>query len=467
MNDSGATALPTDTPAPPIATRAVRTLALLGVGGLLLWLGSVSAQRIDGQHPDFEYFYKAGAWLAEHGTLDPGYDVVDGEITPRGRLDWYLPFVSRLMTLPGSLPFHVAGYLWLTINLVALLAVLVMLGRYVSGLPPQDWPVTQLLPVILMGAYWLWEFRLNQINVLTLLLIVGSFVCWLRGRPGTAGFWLGLAVLLKLTPALLVIWFALKRQFRTVGIALLTIVLAGPVADIAALGPDLAISANRTWLSNATTSGSHRGLILSQREMDWRNQGLGAVLSRWLHPTNYNTRFSNDPRHRAAYDQPEDRHLNVAELSRPAVARLTMIAVGISVLLLFWIARRPASQLTVWEIRLEWTLFVLAMLWLMPVMRRYHMVWALPALSVLATAVHYTPRRRTWRVLALACISLAAAAQFSMWSMRAEAMGLLLASVLVLALPVFTLLLTLRRDRNAWPLPYYAREHPAPAEAND
>ena len=419
--------------------------------GLAVWFGRISAVGIQAGSPDFEYFYKAGAWLLKHGNLDPGYDLTDGRVQERDTLRWYLPFASRFMTLFALLPYRAAGYAWLAMNLAAMFGTLWLVGRYLSGLPPRDWPVTQLLPLALLTVYWRWEFQLNQINALTLLLVVGSFVCWERGRRVVSGLWLGLAILLKVTPALLALWFVLKRQYRTAAATLVTVVLLGPAMDLVWLGPSATADAYRAWVRNAVTTGSQRGLILAQCEMDWRNQGLGAVLARWLYPANYNTHFDNDPRVQADYASPETLTLNIATLPLEAVAGLATIVIGLSLIGLIWLARRPARAMTLWELRFEWALFVLAMLWLMPVLRRYHMIWALPAVSLLGAGVHYSGRSTRWSRLALACIGAAVVLQLTLLSHRLEAMGALPASVAALALPLVVLLRRLKRAPDALP----------------
>lgn len=454
-------------PEPPVAPGVVRVLSLVLLLGIVVWFARAGAHRIAVQHPDFEYFYKAGAWMLAHGGFDPGYDLVDGRVRERGTLDWYWPFVPRFMTLFALMPFQTAGCLWLVLNLIAMLVTIRLVGRHLSGLPPQDWPVTQLVPFLLLAAYWKWEFRLNQINNLTLLLLVGSFVCWQRGRNVLSGFWLGLAVLFKLTPGLLVLWFALKRQYRTVAAAVLTVALAGPVADLVALGPSLTADSYRTWVRNAVTGGSQRGLILTQREMDWRNQSLAAVCSRWLHPTNYSTHFDNDPRIRTRYAGDQPRTFNVVTLPLPMVAHLVTAIAGLTLLGLIWLARRPAGELTLWQLRFEWALFLLAMLWLMPVMRRYHMIWALPAISLLGAGVHYAGFRGRWSVLALVCCGLTLAAQFTLLVRPLEAAGSILGSVAVLGLPLVVMLLRLGRNPAALPSPFHAAPHPARARAPD
>jgi hypothetical protein len=409
----------------PAFVRALCLLGLLGGAWLFGRAGNTTAKL---GWPDFEFFYKAGASLLERGSLDPGYDITAvGQVQPRGRLDWYLPFTSRLMTLLAWLPQRQAGQIWLALNLVAMLATVRLVGRHFAGLPPADWPVTQLLPFFALGLFWYWEFRLIQIDNLALLLMVGSFVCWRRGHTKTAGFWLGLAVLIKLVPMLLVIWFALKRQYRAVATALATVVLAGPVADAVVFGPADAVDIYRSWAGAAVRDASHAGLIAAQREMDWRNQGLGAVACRWLHPTDYNTRFDNDPRQRP----PREKYtLNVANLSQRQVTAVVMAAEGLLLAGLLWLGRHGVRRLNEWALRVEWALFMTAMLWFMPVMRSYHVMWAYPLIAVLGGAIHHHGVAHWWSLIAwLALIGVAASQMTAFW-MESGAGGAILGATL-------------------------------------
>ncbi len=428
------------------APRAIRAAAALALACVLGFFVLHAGRMILGHLPDFEYFYAAGRALLERGDLDPGYDrAADGTLTRRGSLDWYLPFAHRVMTLLAWMPFEPAGFTWLALNVVATLAMLRLLGRLV-GSAPGDWPVTQLLPFVLLIAYWAREYRQNQVDNLTLLLIVASFAVWERGRPGVAGLWLGLATLLKVTPALLIVWFALKRQFRTVGVAVLTIALAGPLSDALVFGPARTSDIYAGWFREAIRGGSHAALITAQREVDWRNQGLGVVLARWLMPVSWATHFDNDPR-LVKFDA-RPRYLNVAHWPAPRVALLATGLLAASLLGLVWLARRPAAALSPWHIRYEWALFTLAMLWFMPVMRQYHVIWATPALALLGPGLRQLGPRHAWSMTALLAVAAVAAAQVGLMKswLWMQAGGVTQASVVVLAVPLVTMLRLLARD---------------------
>lgn len=452
---------------PPTAPRVVRitcyvVFALIAAG--LFRTGLASATH---DLPDFEYFYEGGRALLVHGSLDQGLDQLpDGQLERRGTIAWYLPAVSRFMTLIAWLPQRAAGIVWLCANVLALLTAVRLVGQYLVGLPRQDWPVTQLVPFMLLAGAWLWEFRLNQIDMLTLLLLVAAFVHWQQRHGAVAGIWVGLATLLKLTPALIVLWFLLKRQWRVVGVAALTIAVAGPVADAIVLGPQQAVDEYRGWFKRAVVGGSHRALIIKGEELDWRNQASGAVLARWLTRTSYATHFDNDPRFTDYREEP--RYHNIADWPPERVALLHSVLAGLCVVGLVLIARRPAGRLSLWQLRIEWALFMLAMLWLMPVMRRYHVVLAFPAVAMVAAVVHYAGHRSWFARLAYVCIGLVVVMQGvlitrdqSRDSSALEAGGVILGGMLVLGIPLVVARLWLARRPRALPPDAYVDRHPA------
>lgn len=449
---------------PPALSRA----ASIGLLLILAYLAYTRLYWVRKQAEDFEFFYHAGSALLQHGNMDAGFDTdTDGARVARGTIPWYPPFVARLMTIPAWLgqsgcavfglaedaqraeraipqtPFRWADALWMCGNLAAFAALLRLIARNMLELPVGQWPAWCILPMAAAAMFIHWEFRLNQLDTLTLLLLVGSFVCWQHGRTSISGFWLGLAVLLKVTPALLIAWFVLKRQWRTTTIAAITIALAGPVADFVVFGREYTGELYGAWMRNVR-EGSQRELIADQREMDWRNQALGAVMARSLAHTNVATTFQNDPRAERFNEEP--RYANFAELDRTTLGLLVTAVSAGSLLGLCWLARRPARAMSGWELRMEWALFLLAMLWLMPVMRRYHLIWTLPALMLLLARVYHERAATGWARLSALCVMfiaalpIAALAPVQLGYRMFDVYGVFLAGVAVLALPIILFL---------------------------
>ena len=82
-------------------------------------------------------------------------------------------------------------------------------------------------------------------------------------------------------------------------------------------------------------------------------------------------------------------------------------------------------------------------------------------LSVLGGGVHYAGVRRAWSKLALGCTGALLLAELSILNQPFEAAGLILLSVIVLAVPLIAMLVWLGREPAALPEPIYATSHPA------
>jgi hypothetical protein len=168
-----------------------------------------------------------------------------------GIIYWPAPFEydahpppSILFIWPLSLLSMVqAATLWGLLSLAAYLASGILL------LHALGWRSLRSLALFILGSA-LWqpftyaEAQQNSAQVL-LLLLVGAWLLERRGRVGWAGALIGLAGLLKVWPAVLLVLAVLQRQWRLfwsgaatlLGGTLLTMLILGPGAYAAYLGP--------------------------------------------------------------------------------------------------------------------------------------------------------------------------------------------------------------------------------------
>jgi len=325
--------------------------------------------------PDFEFFYHAGRYVLRHRALIAPEQV--------GHLPWYLPFVPRFFDLFAWMPHGVAGVVWALLNAGMLVVVLRWCGRHFSDAPPEHGLSSQFVPFILTFPYWVYQFQLSQLTTLVLFLCVGSLLLWESNRRVLAGCALGLAILVKSTPVVLLGWFLLKRQWRTSAAVVATIIIVGPVSDVATFGPGKTLGYYVDWYDSAVVGGSHRHFMVTKTEVDHRNQGSGVTLARLLHPVDGRRHLWNDPR--STYWGPSI-FVNIANVPLSTVARLHMVLLAGVGLLLLYALRRPAAALNRSQLRMEWALAMLAMVWFMPVLRLYHYAWVYPLLAMLCNA---------------------------------------------------------------------------------
>ena len=148
------------------------------------------------------------------------------------------PPTSVLLVLPfGLLPYGTALALWNAFSFLALIAVLITLGKQ-GG---RTWTLT--------GICWMWaaivaaglfsplreQFLQGQWNLVLLLLITPAFFADNADRPALAGVLLGLAVTIKLFPGFLLFYYLVRLRWTILlaatatigGMTLLTVSVLG------------------------------------------------------------------------------------------------------------------------------------------------------------------------------------------------------------------------------------------------
>ncbi|MBI3449468.1 MAG: DUF2029 domain-containing protein [Acidobacteria bacterium] len=362
-------------PAPPAASEAtgpgrpsvVALLTLMAVfagGQFLLKLAEYDTSFSYG---DFTSYYVAASAVAEGrpealyvpGTPDP---ILAKAETPsawtevassRGVKDanYYLypPFFALLVTPLAWLPYGAAHDLWYLVNLGALAGALGWyLWRERSRLGAAERAGVILLTALLWPA--LFTFGAGQANFIVLLMILGGLFAAESGRAAPAGLALAAAVAIKLTPALLVLWFAWKRRWDVVGWT------AGFGAAI--VGVSAAVVG---WTSHVVYV-REMVPLLARGCAHWVNQSLAALLSRAAG----GDPFSWDLAPRSAF-------VRASGLVLSAIVVASLAA----------IARRDAGS---GRSRLEFGLVLVSTLFLSPISWIHHAVLSLPAIFFLIRA---------------------------------------------------------------------------------
>lgn len=128
-----------------------------------------------------------------------------------------------------------------------------------------------------------YSLYMGQVNALLFLCFALVLYFARRGRPWCAGFFIALAVLLKIFPAVLIVFFAARRQFKTVVAAMVPIAILGAVS-LTVCDPSL----YRTFLLQVLPG--RVGLVAF-----YRNQGLSGLFARLLTYNGYVNALANRP----------------------------------------------------------------------------------------------------------------------------------------------------------------------------
>ncbi len=129
---------------------------------------------------------------------------------------------SLLLITPFMLlSVPLAGLLWDLLALVALFVALALIAGELR-LRLRPWQAAALIAFVAVWPPLLNTLLNSQISPLLLLLFVLAWRWARHGRSAAAGAALGLATALRLFPGLLIVYFALRRDWRLVGASLAT-----------------------------------------------------------------------------------------------------------------------------------------------------------------------------------------------------------------------------------------------------
>ncbi|MBN2446082.1 MAG: DUF2029 domain-containing protein [Phycisphaerae bacterium] len=346
---------------------------------LLLAVGAITLSRGLRMRYDFHHFYLDARYVWEHGELNP---VLAGQDRYAQRqLPFYLPCVPLMLaplTAAGGVP---AACLWAVMQVLALAYTVRVLYRWHGPTGP---PAVAIMVVAIVAALpAIYEAaRFNQLSFLILALVAGGVDAVADGRHRKAGLMLGLATVVKLLPGVFLIWLLLKRRWASCASLVATMVAVAVLPCLIVFGPQKTVAYHQGWWQHNVHGAAAEGMTdptLRAHFIDHRNQSIAAVLSRLM--------WSEHP-HRVPW-QP----LNASEETIRRMA--SVVAVGLFVSLVV-ATRRPATALTLSDLRGEGALYALAMLVFSPLLRQYYLVWALPALVPLAACAldRHSPRRR-------------------------------------------------------------------------
>lgn len=270
----------------------VPALAVL-VSGLYFARKSGTNTEIYGN--DFNVYFHAAREIMGGG--DP-YQHSLGDWTPY----LYPPLLAELIVPLALLPLPVAAYLWFLINAASIAAAAWMSASLADdkrGRAEPDQHVSEstlcrgaiaAFAVVLVLRFVLDTFYLGQVNAVVAALAVAHVYLYARGRKALSAVALVVAVSIKLTPALLLLYHIakLRLKFAVVCAALLVAVTALSFLPFGARGTD-AFQAfwNRTVKNEQGYDFAYSG-----------NQSLRGAIARRAGQSNESTLSSDGPSRR-------------------------------------------------------------------------------------------------------------------------------------------------------------------------
>lgn len=142
------------------------------------------------------------------------------------------PPSSLFLFLPFSLlPLFSSQIIW-TIFSIICLGLSVHLIFKCLDLKLNLWELLFVIPLLALAFPVKWTFGMGQINHLILLLLVATFYLYKKGNEFLSGIFLGLGIILKLTPLYLLILFLVKRKWKIFSFTLITILFFTLLASL-------------------------------------------------------------------------------------------------------------------------------------------------------------------------------------------------------------------------------------------
>ena len=230
--------------------------------------------------------------------------------------------------------------------------------------------ILSIITVVLAGQFVLYDLDDGGPHTILMGILVGAMYSVWKGREKLGALWLGLAIALKVTPGLFLLFFIWKRQWQ---LALYTAVATACwiILPMVWMGPASWWAHQQTWTQVAAGSAiGYKTPFAHINEDNIRNSGIQPALMRYLvtlHPDH--PLRQNDPGYVAVLD------------IAPTHARILAISGAIGLLMgFFWYTRQPYRGPGDPEWPRECGAVLILMLLLSPLTWIQHLPWLVPTL---------------------------------------------------------------------------------------
>ncbi|HJQ26727.1 MAG TPA: glycosyltransferase family 87 protein [Blastocatellia bacterium] len=181
-----------------------RTMLALGLTALVVLAGFAFIRNLI----DFPVYYAAGQSLGG-GRVDLyAADFALGRV-----MDYrYPPFFLLLFWPLWVLPYKVAAYVWYLFGVAEIAGSVFFIRRAVAA--PDNQKRLWLVVFFAVAAYFITILHYGNAHLLAIFLLFAACYFAFARKPVFAGLAMASAIAIKLTPALLLPYFALKKQWQ-------------------------------------------------------------------------------------------------------------------------------------------------------------------------------------------------------------------------------------------------------------
>lgn len=248
------------------------------IGGFYFARRSGSDPEVYGN--DFNVYYHASREVI--AGRDP-YQNSLSEWTPY----LYPPLLAELLIPLAALPLTVAAYIWFLISAFSVIATAAMCARMLPETRAPQWFVAAGAMAIVF-RFVLDNFNLGQVNAMVTALAVAHVFLYARGKRFWSALALAIAVSIKLTPAVFLVYHIAKLRLRY---AIACIVLVGAITALSFLTIGTSVPGALSEFANRTLR-NEQGYNLA----DSGNQSLRGALARLTTTSSDVTRDNDESR---------------------------------------------------------------------------------------------------------------------------------------------------------------------------
>jgi hypothetical protein len=274
---------------------------------------------------DFPVYYAAGRSLIGGRTDLYAPDFALGQV-----MDYRYPPIFLIPFIPlWHLPYKVAAYFWTWLSILQIAGCVLLLKNSVvlPEIPSRVW----VMLFFITGQYFIMILHYGNAHLLAIFFLIASIYLARIRKRSIAAFLLALAITIKLTPGLFLLYFAIKKEWKFLGLIGAFIVAINLLPSLY-FGVDQSIELHRTWFSHVVVNQAFH------EENGPINLSLKGQLRRYFTEVDYSQRVDGDTRY------PK---FNLLSLSPQTVDGLWIaisILVVVLVLVLIFISTRAKMQ---------------------------------------------------------------------------------------------------------------------------
>lgn len=300
-------------------TKPSRILLILACSVLIALLGLLFVRNLI----DFPVYYAAGRSL-----LNGRADLYSPDFALGRVMDYrYPPFFLVALAPLWLLSYSVAAYIWYLLSVLEIAGCVLIIGRTFPALrlSKKLWLVVALA----VSQYFVMALHYGNAHLLATFFLFASLYCFLRQKGVAAGALLALAIAIKLTPVLLLPYFAVKRRWRLLA-----------AVGVFSIAINVAPSVYFGFRGNTELLRSWYHHVVASQEFHEDNGPINLSLKgqqrRYLSTVDYSQRMDFDVQYPA---------VNVASLPRDKVdIAWAVIAAGLFAGVLFLVGRKSRSS---------------------------------------------------------------------------------------------------------------------------